>query len=164
MALGARELARPLVGWEEKPWSRFGQWIWEKLKEKMESCLSLDFFTIFILRYFSCYFKLIINLSQICYMLFYNLVYVVTKCLHDVNIVVITWLSGIHPLRISNGILVFMKVFVNEVNTLLGVTTKPLFIIVGEHHKTFKWTINNTIVHLIIKNGTVWVQWLKNRF
>ena len=59
------------------------------------------------------YFKLLINLFQICYMLFYNFLYVLTKCFDDVNIVVITRFYDIHVLWISNGILVFKKLFVN---------------------------------------------------
>ena len=37
MALVAMESARPLVGWEVKPWSRFGQWTLKQLEEKMKA-------------------------------------------------------------------------------------------------------------------------------
>ena len=76
--------------------------------------------------YIEVFLKLLINLLQICYMLFNNLLYFVSKCLHDVNIVVITWLHDIHALWISNGILVFMKVSVTEVNTLVGCYNQTL--------------------------------------
>ena len=44
-------------------------------------------------------------------MLFYKLLYAVTKCLNDVNIVMVTWFYDIHALWISNEILVIMKVY-----------------------------------------------------